>query len=120
METDMPQLRMTKEALVQGRLQGFKPKYRRALALDLLLNGRTAMPGRGLTRQQRDFLALDSGAHLGAGTEPSAVQVVELVVWLCDKLVPSLIDDFLREQPTATVDADERADLRRQGAPAVC
>ncbi len=121
METDVPQLRMTKESLVRGRLRSFTPKYRRTLALDLLLKGRTGIPGRWLTRQQQDFLALEASAVLSAGTREGALQMVEQVVRLCDELVPSLIDDFLREQPADTVDTVERADLRRRGGPpAVC
>jgi len=114
MNTDVQQP-WTKELLVRNSLRSLGTKHRRGLASALLF-GRVHIPVQWLTEGQQVFLALGKSSMLDAETRAAGLELVPLVVQLCDGLIPRLIDDYLRRQALlSALDPGEREHLRRGG-----
>jgi hypothetical protein len=114
METDAGHSPVAKKFLVEAGIGGL-PKYRRELALDLLY-GRVRLPASWLTPDQHTFVDLDGDA---VQVHADGRELVARVVWLCDEVIPQLIEDFLRrEAARSALDRGERESLRRGTGPA--
>jgi hypothetical protein len=104
--------------LVDDGLITVRPKYRRALALDLLyLRTRVSLPPSWTTPEQRIFVAMDQDEDVGAPLRPAGRDLVAAVARLCDHLIPAAIEGYLGRH-RAFLDRGELESLRRGRGPA--
>src|SRR5687768_3347573 len=107
-----------KRHLVDDGLITVRPKYRRALALDLLyLGARVSLPPAWTTPEQRVFVAMDQDEDVGVALGPVGRDLVAAVVRLCDRLIPAAIEGYL-DRHRAFLDRAELESLRRGRGPA--
>lgn len=108
----------SKHQLIEDALRGLGQKYRRKLVLDLLYQ-RVPIPRRWLSRVQLDFLALDAQIALDAESRAAGVEILTVVVLLFDRVIPAVIESYLRRNAAAAhLDRADRDSLRRGTGPA--